>query len=531
MDASYANDLTNVGIAYAVAVQASGLPLLLDSVSFANSATTNQLSAAHPAFEIMEGPIPSQLASFNIDGGLNTVFEFAMTSGEPGYQIPISTTFYAATATQPANSEVVQQADGKLLVTGNFSTDDPYYTFAQIKRFNLDGSLDTSFSYSPPEDNYESTYAVLPQADPKILRARNAGYYENGSYPLTRLNADGSFDSTFMPAADPGAVDSHLGTTLYALALQPDGKVIAGGSLNPVNGQPVADVLRFNSDGSVDTGFNAGVPTEAVAGRMPFVYSLALQPDGKVIVGGYFSAINGVPCNNLARLNVDGSMDTGFVAGGLGTDGLVRSIAVQTDGKIVLGGEFTKVNGIVLNGIARLNADGTTDPLFFPGTGTGGTGVINSLALAPDGSILVGGTFTTFDGQARDGVAELTGGELTAPVITATTAMAQMGQAFTYTILASEEPASYTATGLPAGLSLSSTGVISGTPTVPGTFVVALSAVNPAGTGTSSLTITVLPATPVVSGGIAAGQVGVSFSYQIGATNAPTNYTAAPLPA
>ena len=149
--------------------------------------------------------------------------------------------------------------------------------------------------------------------------------------------------------------------------------------------------------------------------------------------------------------------------------------------------------------------------------------------------MIVVGTFTTFDGQVRDGVARLAGGEVIAPVVTsATEATAQVGQVFTYQITASNAPTAFAAAGLPAGLTVSaSTGIITGTPLAAGTFSAMISATNAGGTGTAALNLTILPQAPQVTlvAASVSAQVGQDFSYQITASDSPMSYGATGLPA
>ena len=131
------------------------------------------------------------------------------------------------------------------------------------------------------------------------------------------------------------AVDSfNPGTNgvVIALATQPDGKLLVGGSFGQLGGAPRNDLGRFNSDGSLDATFNPGVSGE--------VFTLVVQPDGKILVGGSFTMLGGggqgtVPRQNIGRLNADGSIDPTFDPG---TDGLVEALALQPDGKILVGG-------------------------------------------------------------------------------------------------------------------------------------------------------------------------------------------------
>ena len=115
--------------------------------------------------------------------------------------------------------------------------------------------------------------------------------------------------------------------------------------------------------GKVDESF--GLPSP---GADNAVYALALQSDGKVLVGGFFTTMNGVSRNRIARLNSDGSLDTGF-SPGTGANGSVWALALQPDGKLLLGGSFTNINGAYRNCVARLNSDGTVDTAYAPATG------------------------------------------------------------------------------------------------------------------------------------------------------------------
>jgi uncharacterized delta-60 repeat protein len=192
--------------------------------------------------------------------------------------------------------------------------------------------------------------------------------------------------------------------------VQPDGRVLIGGTIPSAYG--AGNVARLNADGSRDTTFLNGL-----AGANDPVYSLAVQPDGRVLIGGRFFAVNGVNRSHIARLNADGSLDTSFLNGLAGTDYDVTSLALQPDGRVLIGGEFTTVNGVTRNGVARLNADGSLDTTFLNGL-AGANSTVSCLAVRPDGRVLIGGYFTTVNGAPRDVVARLHGSASVAPTIT-----------------------------------------------------------------------------------------------------------------
>ena len=155
-----------------------------------------------------------------------------------------------------------------------------------------------------------------------------------------------------------------------AILKQPDGRLLVGGDFTSVKGVPRYAVARLNPDGSVDPGFDAGIVLGSVR-------ALALQPDGKLIIGGDFRSINGTPRYGFARLNADGTVDGGFnpaaAVMGSSNPGQVYAVAVQPDGRIVIGGAFANVDGAPRAGVARLNPDGSLDVTFDPGSGAGAT--------------------------------------------------------------------------------------------------------------------------------------------------------------
>ena len=182
-------------------------------------------------------------------------------------------------------------------------------------------------------------------------------------------SASGSLDSAFAPTV-PGAVD--------AIAVQPDGKILIGGSFTAVDGTARSNIARLNANGTLDASFAASASQSVVA--------LAVQPDGKILLGGYFTTVNGEPRNRIARLNPDGTLDTAFDPD---ADNEVRALAVQADGKILIGGGFGHVHGTVRNHIARLNPDGTLDTAFNSGVGN----TVLAIAVQPDGKVVLGGGF------------------------------------------------------------------------------------------------------------------------------------------
>ncbi len=133
---------------------------------------------------------------------------------------------------------------------------------------------------------------------------------------------------------------------------------------------------------------------------------IVLQADGKVLVVGAFTDYNGTARNRIARLNADGTLDATFDQTGTGVNNQVDVLALQTDGKILVGGVFTSYNGTARNRILRLNTDGTLDATFVQ-TGTGLNGQVVSLALQSDGRVFAGGLFTSYNGNSRSRLVRL----------------------------------------------------------------------------------------------------------------------------
>ncbi len=195
------------------------------------------------------------------------------------------------------------------------------------------------------------------------------------------------------------------GGIVQAAIKQPDGKVIISGDFHLFNGQASARVARLNADGSPDLSFRA----QAGSGPDGTILSLALQADGKILLGAQYrmTSYNGQPVQSIVRLNPDGSLDSSFGAGGtLWQGGFIGAIAVQADGKILVAGNASSTfNGQPTKGIIRLLPSGQLDTSFAIGTGlllaNGGGGFIIKLLVQPDGAILAGGQFSSFDGQSR----------------------------------------------------------------------------------------------------------------------------------
>ncbi|HEX8197062.1 MAG TPA: FG-GAP-like repeat-containing protein [Pyrinomonadaceae bacterium] len=255
----------------------------------------------------------------------------------------------------------------------------------------IDGNLDPSFADVEIFDENAQVSAVVIQPDEKILVGGLFTNYNGlSANRIVRLNPDGILDTTFNPPSLNGLVS--------AIALQSDGKIVIGGAFSIVNEQPALRIIRLNSNGSLDTAFNiAGGPNSNV-------FEIVIQSDGKILIGGIFTAVGGTTRNRIARLNADGTLDTSFNPGS-GANQTIQAIALQPDGKILVGGDFSSFNGVARNRLARVNQDGSIDTSFNPGAGANSS--VRAFAVLSNGKILVGGLFTDFNGSPRESVVRL----------------------------------------------------------------------------------------------------------------------------
>jgi uncharacterized delta-60 repeat protein len=355
----------------------------------------------------------------------------------------LDNSFNKSTGADRTISTMALQQDGKIIISGLSS----YFGVARnsIARINSNGSLDNSFDPGTGAD--EHIDAVTIQQDGKILIGGSFTSFNGTSRNhIARLNIDGSLDRAFNSSTD---------YTVSSITIQADGKILIGGSFTNVNGSVRNRIARLNANGTIDAGFNPG------NGANGGVAAICVQPDGKILIGGYFTSYNGVARSRVARLNADGTLDTGFTPStsflgghtaaiilqpdgrvliggslysihnpdfitvirlndnggydesfdaGMGANGPVQTMALQGDGKVLLGGYFNWFNGLTRNYMIRLQENGIPDTAFNAGAGT--NDYINSILLQEDTKILIGGAFTSYDGVGRNRIARLINGDV-----------------------------------------------------------------------------------------------------------------------
>jgi uncharacterized delta-60 repeat protein len=284
---------------------------------------------------------------------------------------------------------VALQEDGKIILGGDL-TNINGVDCKSIVRLGADGTVDASFKLWT--DTEGSLRSILVQPDGKIIVAGHfTKFHAVKKGRIARLNSDGSLDESFKATAN---------NVIWGLALQEDNKLLIGGDFNMVNATRRNHLARVDSNGEIDKNFNTG------SGANGWVYAIAVQSDGRIVLGGDFTEFNGRPRNRVARLDSDGTLDATFTPGA-GPDNGIRTIAIQPDQKILLGGVFKYFNDTALSRVARLNVNGSVDLSFDPGAGF--NDVVRTLQLQKDGKILAAGSFTNYNGVAVSRIARLQG--------------------------------------------------------------------------------------------------------------------------
>lgn len=284
---------------------------------------------------------------------------------------------------------VMSQPDGKLLAAGSIRSYNGVPR-PKVVRFEADGSLDAGFA--PTGTGLNGTaLAIARQTDGKVIVGGEFTSYNGTLTPgVARLNTDGTLDTIFTP------IGTGLNGNVNAVAVSNQRQDHRGRRIHVLQRNPDTRVARLNADGSLDTNF-----TPTGTGLNDEVRAIVVQADGKVLIGGAFTSYDGVSASGVARLNSDGTLDDDFTQAGATLNSAADSIAVQADGKVVLGGYFTVVGGTTnRDGVARLNPDGSLDADFQPWAPDGD---VLAVAIQADGRILIGGVFAGASSLARLG--------------------------------------------------------------------------------------------------------------------------------
>lgn len=278
-------------------------------------------------------------------------------------------------------NDFVVEPNGYLTAVGNFTA---------VNNANAAGMVRVT-----PNGAYDSSFAgwlgFNANATINCIKLVNGKYLVGGSFSsykgipvsnIVLIDYNGNLDATFTVS---------LNNAVHAILVQPDGKIVIGGSFS-------GGIIRLNNNFTIDNSFNIG------SGFNNAVYALGLDTANNLLTGGIFTSYNGIFCGRAARLLTTGVYDTLFNIG-TGANNAVLSIASQTDGKILLAGAFTQVNGIFANRIIRLQNDGTYDFLFM--SGGGANAPIRQVMFEPTGKVMAAGNFSYLAGQYIGGIGRM----------------------------------------------------------------------------------------------------------------------------
>jgi uncharacterized delta-60 repeat protein len=333
-------------------------------------------------FLYARGVARRNIARFNINGTLDTTFDPGTGTGFSGRLSNVI-------------QSIALQSDGKIVAVGNFGSYDGAPAEG-IVRVNSDGSIDPSFDTSALSPFLEPVFfdvVVLP--DGSLVVAGNISPTSGVTRRVLHLTSTGSYDAAFS--------NFNINGNVVRLVREPSGSFLVGGLFTNVAGQARPRIARLNSDGTLNTGFNAGLPN--VAGTQ--VQEIAVEASGNIMIGGFFNTVGGQSRNGIARLLPTGSLDTSFDPG-TGANSNVLSIVRQADGKYFVGGSFSTFNSGPAKSLVLLNSDGSTDPSFTSGVGTNPANFVRRLMFQPDARLLVGGAYNLYGGFPRGSLVRLT---------------------------------------------------------------------------------------------------------------------------
>ncbi len=324
-------------------------------------------------FQKYDGLTASGIIRFNVDGTKDETFD-----NSNGFNASVSS--------------VAVQSDDKIIVGGSF-TSYKGSTNNRIIRLNSDGTKDNTFDNSTGFNG--QVYGICIQPDGNIVCVGSFTRYKNvtGNNRIIRLSSNGIKDNTF----DNSTGFSAFSTPKF-VEIQSDGKLLVGGNVFGYKGVTMSGLVRIETTGSLDLSFDTSI------GFYNEPKVVKIQSDGKIIVGGAFYAYKGLTESGIIRLNSDSSKDSSF-NNDIGFNGnRAYTLCLQSDDKIIVGGQFSEYKGVSASCIIRLNSDGTKDETFDTSVGfTESEGQFTlpsvwSIITQPSGGIFAGGIFTEYKG-------------------------------------------------------------------------------------------------------------------------------------
>lgn len=363
VDTNFNASLNSGAQAYAVAVQTNG-QILIGGL-----------------FRSVGGVTRTNVARLNPNGSLDASFNGGTVADYAGSYV----------------SAIEVQPDGKILLGGSFASS-TFATPYNIARLNTNGTPDAGFDVNLYVDNAVNVVRVLTNGQIVI---GGAFVYVDGLLrrSVARLNANGTLDSSFDACV---AASSGAGAT--GLSVLSNGQLLVSGTFSFSTGTSRDGVARLNSNGDLDNTYAAPLDVDLTGSA----YSLICRSNGTALLGGSFGAFHGTPGRGLVQVTTNGIPDSGFTVGsGINAGGTNFAMLLQPDGKVIIGGDFTNYNGVARSRVARINSDGSLDPLFSAGSGA--NDAVSAFALQSDGKILVAGKFSSVNGVSRIGIVRLKG--------------------------------------------------------------------------------------------------------------------------
>jgi uncharacterized delta-60 repeat protein len=321
-------------------------------------------------FSTFSGTAANRIVRLNPNGSIDNTFSIG-TGLSGGYR---------------SIKSIVLDGD-KIILAGSFTSFNSVPA-VNIVRLLSTGQVDPNFAYPGPSSNH-ITYSI----DQVELHAGGillAGLkHENNAFyfSLMKLKLDGSLEAMF-PLIQ-GDVSVNAGAIWPPLLTTAGSKILISGYFDKISSVSKRGMAIFNEDGSIEPSFSPSV------GGTANIWASKIQADGKILIGGSFNHVGDTYINNLVRLNPDGSIDQVFRSNlGIGFNRSVYSIEIQTNGKILVGGGFDKLNGVDKRLMIRLNEDGTVDNTFNTALNLQSVGPgVNEIIVLPSGKILIGGAF------------------------------------------------------------------------------------------------------------------------------------------
>ena len=305
--------------------------------------------------------------------------------------------FSAGTGFDNSIFDGVVQPDGKIIVVGIFEEFDGTIIARGIARLNTDGTLDNTFNSVLGFNSGSNINTLKIQSDGKIIVGGDFTSYSGISYNnIIRLESDGSVDNTFN-------IGTGFTNQVRTISIQSDGKIIVGGN------QLFAGefgLVRLNTDGTKDNSFSTNGFVSGVE-----ISSTIIDPDGKIMVGGNFNNYSGTSVFNLIRLNTDGTLDNTFSTAIFNTSGVPDVSGISNiGGQYLITGNFNQVFGVTNRGIVRLNSNGSIDNTFNSGTGFSPIGIFGTQIfnkVLNNGVYAIFGEFTSYKGTTTNRLAFL----------------------------------------------------------------------------------------------------------------------------